>query len=348
MNLIKCVIRELLSPKTAIFPFLLAGTVASVAQTNLPAVKIQADKVTAKMPPTFYGLMTEEINYSYEGGLYGEMIRNRAFKADAIQQKLKPDAYDAEKYYPAKYPANATPKFWSSVGGATLLLDADTPLNDALNVSLKLDASAASKASPAGVANSGYWGIPLRPKTTYKVSFFAKAAAGFTGPLTVSLEGTNGTVLAHAEISGLTGDWQKFEATLTTKRVTPSKDNVFKLTAATPGTIWLQQVSLFPPTFKNRPNGDRADLSQLLYDAQPKFLRFPGGNYVEGNDFVNRFNWKRLVGPQEQRPGHSSCWGYLGHGRLRSAGIPRLVPGHRHGARAGRVRGLYAESRSCD
>ena len=52
------------------------------------------------------------------------------------------------------------------------------------------------------------------------------------------------------------------------------------------------------------------DLSQLLYDAQPKFLRFPGGNYVEGNDFVNRFNWKQMVGPQELRPGHSSCWGY--------------------------------------
>jgi alpha-N-arabinofuranosidase len=92
--------------------------------------------------------------------------------------------------------------------------------------------------------------------------------------------------------------------------VKPSKDNVFKLTTATPGTVWLQQVSLFPPTYKNRPNGDRQDLSQMLEDAHPKFLRFPGGNYVEGNNFNERLNWKQMVGPVEQRPGHRSCWGY--------------------------------------
>ena len=310
MNLIKCVTRAFSFSKPAAFLSMIAAATTGFAQTNLPVVQIQADKVTAKMPPTFYGLMTEEINYSYEGGLYGELIRNRTFKADAIQQNLKPDAYDPAKYYPAKYPANAAPKFWHGVGGAVLVLDTNTPLNDALNVSLKLDAAAASKTSPAGVANGGYWGIPVQPRTTYKVSFFAKAAPGFTGPLTASIESTNGKVLASADMSGVTGEWQKFEATLKTKSVKPSKGNIFKLTTTTPGTFWLQEVSLFPPTYKNRPNGDRADISQLLADAQPKFLRFPGGNYVEGNDFVNRLNWKQMIGPVEQRPGHRSCWGY--------------------------------------
>ena len=65
-----------------------------------------------------------------------------------------------------------------------------------------------------------------------------------------------------------------------------------------------------PPTFKDRPNGNRPDISQLLADAQPKFLRFPGGNYVEGDYFNERFNWKETIGPVEQRPGHRSCWGY--------------------------------------
>ena len=311
MNPIKSLTRRMSLPKTAAVLFA-ATAITGFAQTDAPvsSIKIQADKVTARMPPTFYGLMTEEINYSYEGGLYAELIRNRTFKSDSLPQPIKPDNYDPAKYYPAKYPANVAPKFWNSVGGAALVLDTHTPLNDALNVSLKLDASSASKTSPAGVANGGYWGIPVQPRTTYKVSFFAKAAPGFTGPLTASIESTNGKVLASAEISGVTGEWRKFEATLKTKNVQPSKENVFKLTTATPGTIWLQQVSLFPPTFKNRPNGDRQDLSQLLADAQPKFLRFPGGNYVEGNNFNERFNWKQMVGPLEQRPGHRSCWGY--------------------------------------
>ena len=311
MNLIKSLRRHIKSAITAASMSVLSTTTVAFAQTDLPVVQIQADKVTAKMPPAFYGLMTEEINYSYEGGLYGQLVRNCTFKEDAIQPNIRANAYDPSKYYPATYRASTTPKFWSGVGGATLVLDANTPLNDALNVSLKVDASAASKTSPAGVANGGYWGIPVESRTTYKVFFYAKAAPGFTGPLTVSIESADGkTVFASKTISRLTGDWKKFETTLKTKSMTPSKDNVFKITTTAPGTIWLQEVSLFPPTYKNRPNGDRKDISQLLADAQPKFLRFPGGNYVEGNDFVNRFNWKQMIGPLEQRPGHKSCWGY--------------------------------------
>ena len=108
---------------------------------------------------------------------------------------------------------------------------------------------AASKTSPAGIANGGYWGIPAEPKTTYTVSFYAKAAPGFTSARwTASIESTNGNVLASAVVSGVTGDWKKFETTFKTKSGKPSKDNVFKLTTTAPGTIWLQEVSLFLPT----------------------------------------------------------------------------------------------------
>ncbi len=292
---------------------LLAVTTSNLfAQTTnpVPVLQIKADQVTARVSPMLYGLMTEEINFSYEGGLYGELIRNRSFKADAINAGIKPDVYDPAKYYPVQIAASSAPKYWSAVGGAVMALDTNTPLNEALNVSLKLNASNASKESPAGIANGGYWGIPVKPKTAYKVSFYAKAANGFTGPLTVSLESTNGKTFASAILSGLTGDWQKFETTLTTKNVKPSKDNVFKITTTAPGTMWLQQVSLFPPTFNNRPNGNRPDLMQLLADLQPKFLRLPGGNYVEGDYFNQRFNWKETIGPVEQRPGHRSCWNY--------------------------------------
>jgi alpha-N-arabinofuranosidase len=310
MSLIKSLTRRVAAAISVVSVPLFSTTTAAFAQTNLPVVQVQADKVTAKMPPTFYGLMTEEINFAFEGGLYGELIRNRTFKSDSLPQRIKPEDYDPAKYYPAKFAESVTPKFWNTVGGATMVLDTNTPLNEALNVSLKLDASAASKASPAGVANGGYWGIPVEPKTAYTVSFFAKAAPGFSGPLTASMESTNGTVFASANISGVTGDWKKFEVTLKTKSVKPSKENVFKITMAAPGTIWLQDISLFPPTYKKRPNGDRADISQLLTEARPKFLRFPGGNYVEGNSFNERFNWKQMIGPVEQRPGHKSCWGY--------------------------------------
>jgi alpha-N-arabinofuranosidase len=54
----------------------------------------------------------------------------------------------------------------------------------------------------------------------------------------------------------------------------------------------------------------RKDIMQMLVDLNPKFLRFPGGNYVEGNKVAERFPWAKTLGPIEDRPGHPSNWGY--------------------------------------
>ena len=277
-----------------------------------PAVlKIDASKVTGKVGPMLYGLMTEEINFAYEGGLYAELIRNRSFKADAVVPRVSPDNYEAGRYLPVTFRPDTKPRYWTLVGSGSMVLDTNAPLNEFLNVSVKLDASSANSSSPVGLANSGYWGIPVKPNTTYNLSFFAKAGAGFTGPLNVSIESADGnTTFASTEISGLTSDWKKFQAKLKTKDVPASKENVFKLTTRAPGTLWLQNISLFPPTYKNRANGNRVDLMELLAAMKPKFLRFPGGNYLEGNGFNQRFNWKETVGPLERRPGHPSPWGY--------------------------------------
>jgi alpha-L-arabinofuranosidase len=76
-------------------------------------------------------------------------------------------------------------------------------------------------------------------------------------------------------------------------------------------SVWLQVVSLFPPTYRNRPNGLRPDLVKLVQATGPKIFRFPGGNYVEGVTVDTRWNWKQTIGPVWERPGHqNSAWGY--------------------------------------
>ncbi|HEV2355926.1 MAG TPA: malectin, partial [Puia sp.] len=161
-----------------------APSAASVPSDNAPApsvslgptvLKIDASKVTGKVSPMLYGLMTEEINFAYEGGLYGELIRNRSFKADAVVPRVSPETYEAGKYLPVTFRPDTKPRYWTAVGGASMVLDTNTPLNEFLNVSLKLEASSANPSSPVGVENGGYWGIPVKPKTTYNLSFFAKA-----------------------------------------------------------------------------------------------------------------------------------------------------------------------------
>ena len=74
--------------------------------------------------------------------------------------------------------------------------------------------------------------------------------------------------------------------------------------------LWLQLVSLFPPTYKNRSNGNRVDIMEKLAAMHPAFLRFPGGNYLEGSRIENRFDWKKMIGPLVDRPTHPTTWSY--------------------------------------
>ena len=253
---------------------------------------IGVDKPGVRINPLLYGLMTEEINHSYDGGLYAELIQNRALKDD---------------------PKN--PVHWSAVtrgnASAAIALDSDHPASTALTTSLRLDVTSASPANAAGVANDGYWGIPVTPNTKYTATFYARASDGFRGPLTVGIESRDGaTVFATAQVTGVSTAWKKYSVSLKTSSVAPSTAARFAITTTTPGTLWFTQVSLFPPTYHNTPNGNRIDLMQKLAAMKPSFLRLPGGNYLEGNTIEERFDWKKTIGPIDQRPGHQGPWGY--------------------------------------
>lgn len=279
-------------------------------------ITVRVDRPGAKISPLLYGLMTEEINYSYDGGLYAELIQNRIFRDPPDTRYRRPRRGAASETNPAAALDPAPIPHWSVVtaGGARASITPDTsdPVNTtALTTSLKLSVDAASDGARAGVANDGYWGIPVRPNTAYRASFYARASREFSGPLTVAIESSDGAVVqAAGTVQGLSPQWRKYTLTLRTGSVRPSAGNRFVITAARPGTVWLNLVSLFPPTYKNRPNGNRVDLMEKLADMHPAFLRFPGGNYVEGNSWEDRWNWKNTIGPLEQRPGHMSPWGY--------------------------------------
>jgi alpha-N-arabinofuranosidase len=277
--------------KTRISTVVLA-TVSAVALAGNPTFTVDATKPSGEVSPKLYGLMTEEINHSYDGGLYAELIRNRAF-----------------------VDSSNGPVHWSVVKGqdaeAAISLDTANCFNDNLKTSLRVTVTRAGRDRPAGVANDGYWGIPVHPHTRYRASLLARAGAGFAGPVMVAIVGDDGhTVYASGKVSGLTAEWKKFEVSLKTAGLNPTTMARFQITLDRPGTVWLGLVSLFPPTWNDRPNGLRKDIMQLLVDLNPNFLRFPGGNYVEGDTIETRFDWKKTIGPLEERPGHQCPWGY--------------------------------------
>jgi alpha-N-arabinofuranosidase len=255
-------------------------------------LQIKADQVAAHVSPMLYGLMTEEINFSYDGGLYAELVRNRSFKEDAKE-----------------------PVHWQLVqeqgGTGTMALDPSQPFNDAIPTSLKLTVTQAGGKQRVGIANEGFWGIPVKPNTRYRASFYAKAE-GFAGPIRIAIVSNDGTTIhASAQVPRITGSWKKYEAILTTGRAKPSAENRLVISTGSAGTVWFNMVSLFPPTWNNRPNGNRKDIMQILADMKPGFLRFPGGNYVEGRTIATRFDWKKTIGDISERPGHmNDAWRY--------------------------------------
>ncbi len=279
---------------------------------------VHADQPGPAIDPIFYGLMTEEINYSYDGGLYGELIRNRIFQDRPIPPRGgRGGAPPPAPVAPANPAVAKNPNLvnWWLVtsGGAQGDLDIDTtdPVNaTALKNSLRLDITSAGGRQRVGVANDGYWGIPVKPNTIYTASFYARASRGFKGPVTVAIEGNDGTVYASGQVRDAGPAWKKHTVRLRTGRVKPTADARFVLSASSPGSLWFSLVSLFPPTYRNRANGNRIDIMEKLAEMNPSFLRFPGGNYLEGRDVENRFDWKATIGPLEERPGHMSPWGY--------------------------------------
>ncbi|HNP22119.1 MAG TPA: alpha-L-arabinofuranosidase C-terminal domain-containing protein [Panacibacter sp.] len=288
---------------------------------------LDAGKAGADVSPMLYGLMTEEINHAYDGGLYAELIRNRIFK----DNKTTPEAWSLVKNNAAD---NADIKLMAADENNIPYDERKHAINGALSTCLRLTVEKAT--GRVGIANEGYWGIPIKPATTYKASFYMKGSErtepflwpwepkpttpplpdlpnNTPGPITVTLESNDGKTVYATGTVNLEKSiyWKKYEVSLTTTAgIEPTKDARFVISTNRVGLYYFNLVSLFPPTYNNRENGNRPDLMQLLVDMKPKFLRFPGGNFLEGPMITDAFPWKTTLGTLENRPGHNGSWGY--------------------------------------
>jgi alpha-L-arabinofuranosidase len=272
----------------------LAFTVATAQSTPSLTLTVNADQIKAHASPLLHGLMTEEINHSYDGGLYAELVNNSAMHPNDSWGAAIPSWLLIER-------GNST---------ASITSDKSTGPSAALPFSLKLTVTQASASGPAGISNGGYWGIPVRPATTYHGSFYSKSSDP-SGPIHIALVNNDtGYEAAHADIPALTAAWKQYSFTLDSTAEQTSSHYSLEITTSHPGTLWFSLVTLFPPTYNDRPNGTRVDLMKMLAAMHPTFLRFPGGNYLEGNTIKERFEWKKTIGPLVDRPTHLSPWGY--------------------------------------
>jgi alpha-L-arabinofuranosidase len=304
---------------------LLAGALVAVPAptTNAPAdsamdysLRVDPSRNGPAIADTMYGIFFEDINRAADGGLYAELVQNRSFEYDRV---------DDASFTPLTSWAPAAVAGGS--GTAEVVNDAER-LNERNRNYLRLSlnggaggAGGAGAAAAYGVTNSGYnTGVRLDAGHRYDFSIWARTDQAAGTPLTVTLADTSGTALAGPARIAVRGDrWAKYTATI----VARASSTTGRLTVAAggAGVVRLDMVSFFPrDTFKGRPNGMRRELAEKVAALRPGFLRFPGGCLVntgsheayEAPNFERSrsYQWKDTIGPVEQRATNANFWGY--------------------------------------
>ena len=254
------------------------------AQTN--ELVIQTKKLGAEIQPTMYGLFFEDINYGADGGLYAELVKNRSFE----------------------FPQNLMG--WKTFGHVTLKDDGPFERNPHY---VRL-AYPGHDHKRTGLENEGFFGIGVKAGEEYRFSVWARLPEGASSEkIRIEMVKPNTNAERHAfaseELTIDSKEWKKYQVIL---KPTQTEDkSILRIFLASKRTIDLEHVSLFPvDTWKGHENGLRKDLAQALYDIKPGVFRFPGGCIVEGTDLNTRYDWKKTVGPVENRPLNENRWHY--------------------------------------
>ena len=257
-----------------------ASVMAAGAQTNV--MDINTKKAGAKIQDTMYGLFFEDINYAADGGLYGELVKNRSFE------------------FPQSFMG------WQVFGDVKL--KDDGPFERCPHYVVL--GAPNHQERRTGIQNEGYFGIGVVKGEDYRFSVWAKAPKG---KATIRVQLIDQYSMGeHQEFVEQTLDvtsaeWKKYEIVLKSPE-TQKKANL-RIFLKGENPVCLEHVSLFPVnTFKNRKNGLRRDVAQALADVKPGLLRFPGGCIVEGTDLETRYQWKNTIGPVENRPLNQNRW----------------------------------------
>ncbi len=260
---------------------LFAICVSAIAQNN--TIEVNTKKIGAPIQSTMYGIFFEDINYAADGGLYGELVKNRSFE---FPQHLMG---------------------WQAFGCVDVE-DDNAPFERCPHYVILSDPGHKDRRS--GLVNEGYFGIGIEKGEAYRFSVWAKAPKG-TAAIRVQLIKENSMdekqEFVEEEINITSSQWKKYTVTLNA----PQTEKQAKLRIFLKGTnsVALEHISLFPVnTFKNRENGMRRDLAQALADLKPGIFRFPGGCIVEGTDLATRYQWKNTLGPVENRPLNGNRW----------------------------------------
>lgn len=267
-------------PITLTLLAILAFTQVKVVAQKAKTINVNPDQLIAAVQPEMWGVFFEDINMGADGGIYAELIKNRSFE---FYKPLMGWSRKGEKY---------------QEGDLLVLNRKDTKEKNPRYLRVT---SRGNTREDLSLTNEGFRGIGVKKGMTYDFSVFYRAA-GPQVKIHVELIDSTGKVIGSGVLDPLNNDNKWNKGTVSFKADETLLKAKFRMWFEGPGQVDLDIISLFPgDTWKNRKGGLRADMVQMLADMKPGFLRFPGGCIVEGHDLSSRYQWKKTVGPFEDR-----------------------------------------------
>ena len=270
---------------------------------------------TRPVAPDLYGLFFEDINRAGDGGLYPEMLRNRAFEDGLVPPGCtadpdggsfttrcgfrEPFAHgEGTEEWAARVPETPVPAWYAF--DAEMAVDTRDTLNPRREAALKVSYR------PGGcLRNIGFHGIPAARGEGLRFYAFWKAEAPVS--LTVRLVGGDGAVLAAARAEVPAGVYGRADALLV-----PGADDFdacLEIACEEAAEVKICFTSLMPET-TYRGHGLRRDLAELLAGTHSKFMRWPGGCVVEGLNKQSALRFTYTVGPVWERVSTWNLWHY--------------------------------------
>jgi len=283
-----------MSERRAAIALACMAVIVTLLAADTVEVSVDLSHPTHRLSKDLYGLFLEDISLSVDGCLYPELVWNRGFDFPATNAP-------GEKAFSSAIQGWREDHRPGAAGRVTLQYAnprfANTPAY------LRIEAFEAG----AGVMNDGPMhemsvvaGAPL------ELSLWARGDT----PFRVAVKGSKGVHLAPAARFVPAADgWRRFAAVFAP--TAGVKNAALQIRAERGGMLDIDQVSLMPQErFMGRRNGLRKDIAQLMADLKPATFRFPGGCMLEGNSFASWYDWKRSIGPEEERMPLWNIWGY--------------------------------------
>ncbi len=244
-----------------------------------------------------YGKFTEHLGRNIYGGMWAQILNNPGFEGwhfwgsefEDIKRRMN---HQTERFgmpnMMESYHRGIAP-WWLAYGSGDVgyELDADSFNSE----SAQKIAVNSLESQQVGVRQVIF--LPLHREQDYELSLYARSDQSCKIHVAIRETDQGESVLADGVVNVESKDWQRYALKLGVREAI-EKGTPLMLTIglSSPGTVWLDQMALFPA---DNVKGFDADVVRLIRESKLPILRYPGGNFVSG------YHWKDGIGPVDKR-----------------------------------------------